>query len=234
MAAGLIEQNYACRKCGQLKPRDSFQKNFKMKDGVTGTCKRCVADAAKVWYHASLDNSRRAKDNAAKRRMEKPAEVAEAKARWRQQNPDKCRAFHDKWARNNPVDLQETRRRAKANYRSNAKGRICANISEGVRASLKKGGKAGQKTFRILGYSVAELMLHLERKFEEGMCWENYGRNGWHIDHIIPLSAFNFHSVEHADFKRAWALSNLQPLWASENISKGPKLTGPFQPSLAI
>lgn len=76
--------------------------------------------------------------------------------------------------------------------------------------------------------------MHLERQFLPGMTWENHGRFGWHIDHIIPLSAFNFETPDHIDFKRAWALSNLQPLWWQDNLKKRAKIEGAFQPSLAI
>jgi hypothetical protein len=64
------------------------------------------------------------------------------------------------------------------------------------------------------------------------MTWENYG--DWHIDHKIPVSAFNFSKASDIDFKRCWKLSNLQPLWAAQNVSKGNKLERPFQPSLAF
>lgn len=47
---------------------------------------------------------------------------------------------------------------------------------------------------------------------------------GWHIDHKLPVASFNFDSPEHLDFKKCWALENLQPLWAKENISKGAKV----------
>lgn len=57
---------------------------------------------------------------------------------------------------------------------------------------------------------------------------------GWHIDHKIPKSAFNFETPEDIDFKRCWALKNLQPLWAAENIKKHDRVDKPFQPSLAI
>lgn len=53
------------------------------------------------------------------------------------------------------------------------------------------------------------------------MIWDNYGE--WHIDHIIPISKFHFESFEDEGFKKAWALNNLQPLWANENMKKGGK-----------
>ena len=64
------------------------------------------------------------------------------------------------------------------------------------------------------------------------MCWDNYGK--WHIDHIIPKSVYNYTKPEHTDFKRCWALKNLQPLWASDNLSKNDKIDKPFQQALLI
>ena len=93
-------------------------------------------------------------------------------------------------------------------------------------------GKYGKRTFELLGYSVEDLMGHLEKQFKEGMSWNNFG--DWHIDHIIPKSVFNVSNYDDLDFKRCWALNNLQPLWATENYIKRDKLTKPFQPSLNI
>ncbi len=92
--------------------------------------------------------------------------------------------------------------------------------------------KNNQKWEKLIGYPVLELMKHLEKQFKDGMNWENYGE--WHIDHIIPVSIFNFTKPEHEDFKKCWALKNLQPLWAVKNLSKGNKLNKQFQPSLAF
>ena len=84
----------------------------------------------------------------------------------------------------------------------------------------------------LVGYSVDELKRHLEKLFQPDMTWENLGK--WHIDHKIPISAFNFTKPEHLDFKRCWALKNLQPMWAEENLSKGASLEKHFQPGLRI
>ena len=56
------------------------------------------------------------------------------------------------------------------------------------------------------------------------MSWDNYGRNGWEIDHIKPISSFNFNSYKDKEFKECWSLENLQPLWAEENIRKSNKI----------
>jgi len=69
-------------------------------------------------------------------------------------------------------------------------------------------------------------MVHLESQFKPGMNWENYGKYGWHIDHIRPQSWFKFESKNDPEFKICWALSNLQPLWAKENSFKGNRFEG--------
>jgi len=67
-------------------------------------------------------------------------------------------------------------------------------------------------------------------KIGKVMTWENYGE--WHIDHKIPVSAFNFDHIAQGDFKCCWALENLQPLWARDNRTKGSKVQKHFQPML--
>lgn len=99
-------------------------------------------------------------------------------------------------------------------------------IKASINSSLKRrfSSKNFAKSQDIIGYSIQELHVHLESKFLPGMAWEN--RCQWHIDHIIPDSWFNYSSPEDIDFKESWALSNLQPLWAKDNISKGNRFSG--------
>ena len=66
-------------------------------------------------------------------------------------------------------------------------------------------------------------MTHLERQFLPGMTWGNRGE--WHIDHIVPLASFTFTSPDDPEFRAAWALTNLRPLWAKDNIRKSAKRT---------
>lgn len=111
------------------------------------------------------------------------------------------------------------------------KFRLNRNISKAIWLSLKESKKGAHWEF-LVGYTIETLKKHLEKLFIKGMTWENYGK--WHIDHEIPISAFNFTNSEHRDFSRAWALSNLQPMWASENHKKYNKLDKHFQPSLQM
>ncbi len=69
---------------------------------------------------------------------------------------------------------------------------------------------------------MQDLIAHLESLFQPSMTWENYGK--WHIDHKRPIASFNFTSYEDPEFKECWALNNLQPMWAKENMSKGNKI----------
>jgi len=79
--------------------------------------------------------------------------------------------------------------------------------------------KGGRSWERLVGYTRDELVRHIERQFLKGMSWKNMGR--WHIDHIVPLSLFQYATAEDPEFRLAWAMTNLRPLWSRENISKG-------------
>ena len=86
--------------------------------------------------------------------------------------------------------------------------------------ALKNNQKVGSAV-KDLGCSMEFLKSHLENKFLPGMSWENYGHSGWHIDHIKPLVSFDL--SDPIQFKEACHYSNLQPLWAEDNLKKGAK-----------
>ena len=131
--------------------------------------------------------------------------AGDAATQWRRRNPGKVRGYSKAhWQRNktNPIT------------------RFTAAMRCAVGRSLGVGRSVG--AFRHLSFSVEELRRHLERQFLPGMKWENYGT--WHVDHIIPLSSFRVEDPECDDFLRAWALTNLRPLWAKDNMRKGKKI----------
>jgi hypothetical protein len=119
-----------------------------------------------------------------------------------------------------PEAARDVLRMAQARRLSNPQHRLNARIATRISGSLK-GVKDRRKWQSLVDYSLAVLIRHLERGCLEGMTWENYGR--WHVDHIIPLASFVFDSAEHPEFRAAWALPNLQPLWKRDNLSKGGK-----------
>ena len=88
---------------------------------------------------------------------------------------------------------------------------------------MKPNGKNRQRWESLVGYTVNQLKEHLEKLFDNLMKWENYG-NYWHIDHKIPISYFSFATPGDPDFKKCWALENLQPLEKIENLKKGAKI----------
>jgi hypothetical protein len=77
------------------------------------------------------------------------------------------------------------------------------------------------KTWAALGYTVEQLRDHLEKQFRGRMSWANMGK--WHIDHIVPISSFRISGLDDPEFRAAWALTNLRPLWKRDNMEKGSK-----------
>lgn len=109
----------------------------------------------------------------------------------------------------------------KKKYRCLPRVRVNRNMSQRIQSVLK-GRKKGKAWPSLVGYTKDDLMSHLEGLFVDGMTWENYGE--WHIDHIYPVSKFDFSSYEDEGFKECWMLSNLQPLWAMDNCLKGDRV----------
>lgn len=103
--------------------------------------------------------------------------------------------------------------------------RVCASMRTGMWQCLKKLRKKNDRTFSYIDKSPEELMDYLESQFTEGMTRYNYGE--WHVDHIRPLASFDFTGEDMEEkLKEAWNYTNLQPLWASDNMSKGDKWDG--------
>lgn len=241
-----------CYRCGDHKPASEFVKKASARDGLSGICKPCKrADDAeyrknnkeklKAAYHKMIeDRPTFWADYYARHRAKELIRVAE----WSAENPDKKRemyrewyeanpGYHPKWCDANRDKVREKQRRAYAKKKSHLKYRLEAAIRTGVHRGITRGSKSA-RTFKLLGYSIDQLMRHLEKKFWPGMSWDNYGVDGWHIDHIIPLAVHNYETPDDIDFKRAWALKNLQPLWGPDNNSKSDKLEKEFQPSFAL
>ena len=80
--------------------------------------------------------------------------------------------------------------------------------------------KKSVNTIQLIGCTIEQLKQHLERKFTEGMSWSNYGE--WHVDHIRPCALFDLSQPDQQ--KICFNYTNLQPLWAIDNLSKGAKI----------
>lgn len=199
MAGDSITPLKTCTKCGEVKPVTEFAKLKTGAHGVRGDCKACRREISRAWY-AGLDQNDRS-------------------ARY-QRYRDANKGYLEAWLTENKERKREYARRSIRKSRSTPGGRLKSNIARAVHIALK-GGKSGGSTFLLLGYSVPDLMRHIERQFLPGMSWDNYARDGWHVDHIRPLCSFTYETSDDPQFRAAWALANLRPLWAKDNLRKG-------------
>jgi len=126
-------------------------------------------------------------------------------------------------------ERKENRKKSCVKYftkkKNNSQFRINATMSGSIYNSLS-GKKNYRKWMDLAGYTVEDLMAHLEKRFSDGMNWENYGhgKDKWNIDHIIPKSLWVYNSPEDREFQQCWAMVNLQPMWMSENCRKGNRI----------
>lgn len=148
---------------------------------------------------------------------------------YREKNKERIDGYLARWQKANPEKVAQYQKKKRANRKSLPKWKICDSLRAGVRLSLES-GKSGHSWESLVGYTLEQLVTHLESQFTKGMTWENYGYYGWHIDHIRPISDFNFESPGDPEFLQCWSLWNLQPLWAFDNLSKNNKCENPPLP----
>ena len=162
-----------------------------------------------------------------------------ARKRWVNKNKEKVVSYRKEWLDKNSEHrknyMKEYRERnvnkireQKRKYEKDRKDndpfyKLCCYTRTAVYTCLKERSvDKYSNTFDILPYTLEELISHLENNFTEGMSWENYGE--WHVDHIKPMASFTFDTIDDDSFNECWSLSNLQPLWAKDNLSKGSNI----------
>jgi len=191
------------KNCHSWCPKCAIDKNTKRKTEEE-------KDAHKKQYHRNyyLTNKDKILEQNKEYRIENYESVIATSKKWKQENHEK----HKETAR--------LYRRKKIDEDLNFKiaDRLRSRIQKAIKNQLKTGSAISD-----LGCSVEYLKEYLESKFEPGMSWDNWSMYGWHIDHIIPLSSFNMSDPE--EFKKASHYTNLQPLWAKDNLRKHSKLS---------
>lgn len=101
--------------------------------------------------------------------------------------------------------------------------KLRTQLSDRIRKKMRAHDTVKDRTLAdVLGCSIPELRLHLQKQFDDTMTWDNYGVSGWHIDHIIPLAT----ATTKEGIYELWHFTNLQPLWAKDNLAKGAKVIG--------
>jgi hypothetical protein len=137
------------------------------------------------------------------------------------------------WSIKNHEHCLEYRKNRRDRIRSTIEGRLVHNVGCLMRNGIEKKSKRNVRWSKLTGYTIKQLIEHIEKQFCSEMSWDNYG-SYWQIDHKIPISAFNFNTPDDIDFKKCWALGNLQPMVSNDNLLKRNKLDKPFQPSLCL
>ena len=130
--------------------------------------------------------------------------------------------------RKNPINKERLRKYHKR-YRNTRRKvdpifRLRMDIPTIVRRSIKKNYN-GDSIWNYLPYNPKELKEHLEKQFDNKMNWDNHG-SYWHIDHIIPQAMFHYDNESHPDFIKCWALNNLRPFPAVDNMKKSSIYNG--------
>jgi hypothetical protein len=137
--------------------------------------------------------------------------------------------------RNGQRPEMSSAQRYKAKYRANARFALQERLRNQVTKATGLYGwvghyfghyaraRKGRAMWQALGYTVDELRGHLGRQFKGGMDWAAFDAGEIHIDHIVPKSTFSLDTQQ--DLRACFALSNLQPLWASDNLKKGASIT---------
>jgi hypothetical protein len=139
---------------------------------------------------------------------------------WYQKNKEKHSNTNKRWYINHKKDINKKQRK-KRNFDINYK--ILVNLRRRLHHAIySKNINKIYHTIELLGCTIDELKQHLEKQFKEGMSWDNYGKNGWNIDHIIPCAVFDF--SDPVEQKQCFHYSNLQPLWWLDNIQKSNKI----------
>lgn len=196
-----------CKTCQTEKSLEEFYSSlyrgkFAVTTNYSSECKKCQIDRS------------------AKRVKEHSMESAAHAKRWREKNPEKHKEAVWSWQERNRVKLNEYRRKyEKSRKEKDPEFKLVLAIRSRFRSAFARGCKKGSAV-KMLGCTMTELRAHLEAKFHPGMTWENYGE--WHIDHIRPLASFDLGDPEQA--KVACHYTNLQPLWAVENLQKGARI----------
>lgn len=229
----------ACSRCGSWKPLGAFYADRRRSDGRRAVCAPCFKKATPWVTGSPKDVERQRKRRAARaagmeaRRQARAAAAAalalarsvRAVMRWQSTSDAHAHArarglrsaaeYRQRYAADPQFAVHE---RVRTALRKKAKR--YPKLDDLMRDALNRGGRSNV-VVRVLGYDIAQLRAHLEAQFVDGMNWKAFHEGRIHIDHREPQSAFDL--MDEQQVRQCWALSNLQPLWAADNIAKGAR-----------
>ena len=176
----------------------------------------CV-EKAKKYYE---ENKEHCDENSKKYYEENKEHCAERGKKYRENNKEKCVEYTKKYYEENKEQIFK---REKQRKKTDVNFKITCNLRRRINSVLKD--QSADKAYHYneyIGCTPQELHDHLESQFTEGMTFENHGLHGWHVDHIMPCCSFDLTDYEQQ--KKCFNWSNLQPLWAEDNLKKGGKI----------
>lgn len=224
-----------CRTCRNSRKREDYKKN---------TLKQ--REIRLLERQAKLQKKERERQEKELRKNSSVSRKREYSKEWASARAEHCKAYRKiyyennreylcdqsrKYYHSNKSLIKESRTKRSRIYRSKPEVKLRYAISKYVLRSLGKVGKTKNNLsfLKFVDWTPSELKAHIEKLWEPWMDWNNHGRANisekrWHIDHIIPQTALPYDSLEHPNFKKCWALSNLRPLEAIANLKKYNKI----------
>jgi hypothetical protein len=193
-----------CSKCKEEKGVCEFYKNKDSSDGLRSNCKKCQNKNSTNW------------------RINNPEKFYEIQKKFIKNNPTKPYEYSKKWLDKN-IDKNKKYRREynKIRYNTLPLYKIEKNLRNRLNEIFRERGfNKKNKFIEFLGCDISFLKTYLENKFLDGMSWNNKSFDGWHIDHIIPLSS----AKNEEEIFKLCHYTNLQPLWGKDNMIKGSKI----------
>lgn len=172
---------------------------------------KCNRDKIKQYLKDNKDKIKQYKKTWRKNNKEKLQKKAKI---YHEINRDKINAYTRAYHK---VNKNKRNRYLQNRCSTNIQYKLAKNLRSRLNMAILKNCKSGSAV-KDLGCTIDELKIYLENKFQSGMTWDNWTINGWHIDHIKPLSSFDL--TDRNQFLQACHYTNLQPLWAKDNLSK--------------
>lgn len=199
-----VNNQKCCGRCKNFKNFDKFNYCKNTWDNMRNTCKDCLKQERNSKKEQMSEYNKKYWQKTKEHKKQKDKEYRVAHYEHHKEN-------HARWRREKYQKMKQE------NSEEFHKYKIKTNISRRIREIL--GQNKSDTCVKYVGCSLDELKNHLETTFSNGMSWDNYGE--WHIDHIIPCTAFNMH--DDTEKLACFNYKNLQALWSKDNIQKSNK-----------
>jgi hypothetical protein len=146
-------------------------------------------------------------------------ESSERHKKYRKLNFNTLNEYNERYKKEHAEEIRYTERVYRTRkYQTDMNYKLRVKLRTRLRIAIKTGKKVGSAV-NDLGCSIECFRKYIESGFSLGMTWNNYGRGGWHLDHIIPLGKFDL--TDREQFLIACHYTNYQPMWETENVKKG-------------